>query len=42
MREAALMNSLRHPNIVSLIGVCTAGEPRLILLQFCEHGSLAA
>ena len=40
MREAALMAPLNHPNVVGLVGVVTAGEPRLIALQFCEHGSL--
>jgi serine/threonine protein kinase len=34
------MASLKHPNILSLVGVCTAGDPFMILLQFCEHGSL--
>jgi serine/threonine protein kinase len=39
-REAALLAALKHPNILSLVGVCTAGDPLMILLQFCEHGSL--
>ena len=42
MSEAALMAPLQHPNIVSLVGVVTAGEPRMLLMQFCEHGSLLA
>lgn len=29
-----------HPNLVSLIGVITSGSPRVILLSYCEHGSL--
>ena len=40
MQEASLMAQLRHPNIISLVGVCTAGEPKTLVLQFCEHGSL--
>jgi serine/threonine protein kinase len=40
LREAALMSPLSHPNVVSLVGVCTAGDPRMIALQFCEHGAL--
>jgi serine/threonine protein kinase len=40
LREAALMPPFNHPNVLSLVGVCTAGAPRLIALQFCENGSL--
>jgi serine/threonine protein kinase len=40
MREAALMAPLHHPNVLALIGVCTAGEPRMIALQYCDLGSL--
>eukprot|EP00051_Salpingoeca_urceolata_P001714 m.43425 g.43425 ORF g.43425 m.43425 type:complete len:1401 (-) comp11636_c0_seq3:170-4372(-) len=40
MREAALMAQFSHPNVVGLIGVCTKGMPMLLVVQFCEHGSL--
>jgi serine/threonine protein kinase len=40
MREAAIMAQFKYPNVLSLVGVCTAGEPAMIVLQFCEHGSL--
>lgn len=40
IREAAIMAQIRHKNIVSLVGVVTKGEPYMLLLQFCEHGSL--
>ncbi len=40
LEEAALMAQLRHPNVVSLIGVCTTGSPCTLVLQYCEHGSL--
>jgi serine/threonine protein kinase len=40
MREAAIMAQLRHPNVVSLVGVCTAGEPKMLVMQLCEYGSL--
>jgi serine/threonine protein kinase len=40
MSEAALMAQFDHPNVVSLIGVCTAGDPHVLVLQFCENGSL--
>ncbi len=40
MREAAIMAQMRHPNVVSLVGVCTAGMPKMLVMQHCEHGSL--
>ena len=40
-KEAAVMAQLeQHPNIVSLVGVVTSGTPLLVLLTYCEHGSL--
>eukprot|EP00048_Salpingoeca_helianthica_P013569 m.203358 g.203358 ORF g.203358 m.203358 type:complete len:1016 (-) comp15520_c0_seq7:36-3083(-) len=38
--EAALMAQLEHDNVVSLVAVCTLAPQPLLLLQFCEHGSL--
>ena len=40
MREAAIQVQFDHNNIVGLVGVVTRGEPILLVLQFCEHGSL--
>jgi hypothetical protein len=41
VREAAVMAAVgEHPNVVSLIGVVTVLEPKLLLVSFCEHGSL--
>ena len=40
MAEVALMSQFQHKNVVSLVGVVTAGEPRLLLVQLCENGSL--
>ena len=42
LREAALMAMLEHRHIVQLIGVCTVpiDMPPLLLMQFCERGSL--
>ena len=44
LREAALMAQIdMHPNLVSLIGVVTAGEPPLLLLlSYCEKGALSS
>lgn len=41
VREAAVMAQIDlHPNLVSLIGVVTAGAPLLLLISYCERGSL--
>jgi serine/threonine protein kinase len=39
--EAMTMAELgSHPNIVSIIGVITRGDPLVLIVSFCEHGSL--
>ncbi|KAL4444201.1 hypothetical protein ABPG75_011938 [Micractinium tetrahymenae] len=38
--EAEIMLSLRHPNIVSILGLCQA--PPCIVLEYMERGSLTA
>ena len=39
--EAMVMARLgSHPNIVSIIGVITRGDPLVLVVSFCEHGSL--
>lgn len=41
LREATVMAQVSgHPNLVSLIGVVTSGKPLLLLISYCEHGSL--
>ena len=43
IREGAIMAQCpSHPNLVSLIGVVTSGEPLLLVVQFCEGGELLA
>ena len=41
-REAVLMALLEHPNVLKLVGVVTVPRtmPALMLLEYCEHGSL--
>ena len=40
-REALVMAQLdHHPNVVSIIGVVTSGLPLMLLLSFCERGSV--
>jgi insulin-like growth factor 1 receptor len=36
MSEAAIMAVFKHRNILSLIGVCTRGQPALMVLPYCE------
>ena len=40
VQEIELMKRLRHPNLVSLLGVCMETEPYLIVLEFSTGGSL--
>ena len=40
LSEAALMAQFNHDNVVRLIGVVTIGEPLLIILEYCENGSM--
>jgi serine/threonine protein kinase len=39
--EAAVMAQLAgHKNLVSIIGVVTSGRPLILVLTYCDHGSL--
>lgn len=40
MQEAVVLASLKHPNIVSLVGVVTLGAPTLVVMEMLERGSL--
>jgi serine/threonine protein kinase len=40
LNEIDLMKRLRHPNLVTLLGVCTRSPPYLALLEFLNGGSL--
>ncbi len=40
LQEAALMAQFDCPFIVGFIGVVTVGFPLMVVLEFCEHGSL--
>jgi len=37
-QEAAMMASMRHPNVVMYLGVCT--DPPLVVTEYCARGSL--
>lgn len=39
--EALVMAQVdHHPNLVSLVGVVTRGDPLILIVGYCEHGSL--
>lgn len=38
-KEAIMLSSLRHPNVVQFIGICSS--PPCIISELCHHGSLA-
>lgn len=38
--EARFMMNVHHAHIVNLYGVCTVGEPVLIVSELCDHGNL--
>ena len=42
LSEFNLLKDVAHPNIIKLLGACTAdgSAPFLLILEYCEHGSL--
>jgi len=41
LKEALLMAQVTaHEHLVSLVGVITRGNPKILVLSFCEHGEL--
>ena len=40
LQTVALMEKLRHPNIIQFYAMCTKEEPRYIITEFMRHGSL--
>jgi len=40
LEEARLMNKLRHPHLMRLLGVCTVELPIYIITEIMMHGSL--
>jgi serine/threonine protein kinase len=40
MAEVTVMKSLRHPNLVSLLGVCSTMKPLLMVLEYLPGGAL--
>lgn len=42
MEEANAMKNLKHPNIVTLLAVCTKAEPIFIITEYMDKGSLVS
>ncbi|XP_022106291.1 tyrosine-protein kinase ABL1-like isoform X2 [Acanthaster planci] len=40
LREAAVMKTIKHANLVQLLGVCTREPPFYIITEFMPHGNL--
>ena len=41
LSEFHLLKDICHPNIIKLLGACTdTSGPFLLILEYCEHGSL--
>lgn len=40
LEEAAIMKKMRHPNLISLLGVCTHEPPFYIVTEFMQNGNL--
>lgn len=38
--EISLMATLRHPNLVMFLGACFQTKPPILLMEFCEGGTL--
>ena len=39
-KEVSIMISFRHPNVMSLIGLCLDGETPLLIMPFMAKGSV--
>ncbi|EFO84950.1 CRE-SPE-8 protein [Caenorhabditis remanei] len=40
LKEANVMLTLSHPNVIKFYGVCTMKEPIMIVMEFCDGSSL--
>ena len=40
LKEVSLMHSFKHPNVMSLIGLCLDGDVPVIIMPFMSDGSL--
>ena len=40
LSEFQLLQEVNHPNVIRLLGACTRSESPLIIIEYCEYGSL--
>ena len=40
LHESEIMKTLQHPNVISLRGVCTKGQPIYIVTEFMTHSNM--
>lgn len=40
LKEAKLMNNLKHKNILEILGVCLDNEPNFIIMELMKEGDL--
>ena len=40
LREAEILQKLKHPNVVRLTGVCLREKPWLLMEEYCLYGDL--
>lgn len=40
MRETKCLYTVRDPNLVRIVGVCSPDEPLCIVQEYCEYGDL--
>ncbi|XP_055597573.1 uncharacterized protein LOC129747397 [Uranotaenia lowii] len=40
LSEYQLLQEVAHPNVIRLLGACTKGESPLLIIEYCQYGSL--
>ncbi|XP_062545954.1 uncharacterized protein LOC134212267 [Armigeres subalbatus] len=40
LSEYQLLQEVTHPNVIRLLGACTKGESPLLIIEYCQYGSL--
>ncbi|XP_058122304.1 uncharacterized protein LOC131293107 [Anopheles ziemanni] len=40
LSEYQLLQEVNHPNVIRLLGACTKGDSPLLIIEYCQYGSL--
>uniref|UniRef100_A0A182SQG2 Protein kinase domain-containing protein n=1 Tax=Anopheles maculatus TaxID=74869 RepID=A0A182SQG2_9DIPT len=40
LSEYQLLQEVNHPNVIRLLGACTKGDTPLLIIEYCQYGSL--